>query len=110
MGKGGMGGGGMGAGGQAFDVPCSQIMVRTALDGAKEWTIIEMQVSRSFCGEALNVAAMRADQECADDFAAQGEFETRDERQDLNSLEIGNLVCKGCPLITQPRESPLSAS
>ena len=48
MGKGGMGGGGMGAGGHAFDVPCSQIMVRTALDGAKEWTIIEMQVSKAF--------------------------------------------------------------
>jgi hypothetical protein len=44
MGKGGMGGGGMGSGGKALDAPCSQIMVRTALDGPREWTILEMQV------------------------------------------------------------------
>ena len=49
MGK-GAGGGGMGEAVEkalkALDTPCSQIMVRTALDGVKEWTIIEMQVAK----------------------------------------------------------------
>eukprot|EP00802_Teleaulax_amphioxeia_P030815 Tamp_33619.p2 GENE.Tamp_33619~~Tamp_33619.p2 ORF type:complete len:181 (+),score=57.05 Tamp_33619:27-545(+) len=58
-----MGGGGKGA----WERPCSEIMVRTALDGPKEWSIIELQ----------------------------GEFETRDPAlKTLNGLEIGNLVCK----------------
>ena len=47
--------------------PCSQIFVRTALDGPKEWTILEMQ----------------------------GEFEAREAGQELNNLEIGTLTCKG---------------
>ena len=49
-----MGGGGMGGGGKgAWERPCSEIMVRTALDGRKEWSIIELQV----------VAALRCTQD-----------------------------------------------
>ena len=48
MGLGGMGGGGKGV----WDQPCREIMVRTALDGPKEWIIIELQVRPARPGAA----------------------------------------------------------
>ncbi len=55
MGFGGMGGGGKGV----WDQPCSEIMVRTALDGPKEWSIIELQVPPNTPGAATRRATAR---------------------------------------------------
>ena len=48
MGRGCMGVGGL-AGRESWASPCSQIVVRTLLDGPKEWSIIEMQVIFVLC-------------------------------------------------------------
>jgi hypothetical protein len=48
-----MGGGGKGV----WDQPCREIMVRTALDGPKEWIIIELQVRPARPGAATRRAA-----------------------------------------------------
>lgn len=90
--------------------PCSQIMVRMASDGPKEWTIIELQVisPRGLCPRAVACPQV---ERCRDrgsltflwaDLIAvvltrKGEFETRDSSEGckLDNLEIGKLSCKG---------------